>query len=159
MVDIFAEITHRKGICRSCKSLYPISHTSVSGSDPRDHGQSSGGSIIFLRASAEASNNPTLFPCISVDQGILSKGAQSSFFHLTQFFSLSRITPTVSANALPFGVVWRSSSMALFIVSCTHWTSADSKVNSIWSERLRAEDHKLFAAFVKVKRWLRRINS
>jgi hypothetical protein len=79
--------TYGKGICRSCKSWYSISQISVRGSNPKDHGHSSGGSVIFLRVSAVASNKPTLRSCRSIDKGFLSKGAHNSFFHFTQFFS------------------------------------------------------------------------
>src|ERR1700733_9124236 len=129
-----------------------MSQISVSGPDPSLCSHSFGGSLIFALASLVHSIKPTFSPLISADHGSLSNVPQSSFFHFTQFFSLSRIAPTVSANTLPLGVVCRSSSIDLLMVSWTHCVSAVSSVKSICSERFREVDQVPLALFVKVRR-------
>ena len=118
---------------------------------------------IFLRTSSVASSSPTLrftpFSSTSSLHGSRSNGVHSSFFQRTQFFSRSRMTCTVSANARPLGAVCRSSSVARVIVSCTHCASAASSVKSICSERLRGVDHVALAVFVNVSKWCRRMSS
>jgi hypothetical protein len=148
-----------KGFFRSSKPLHPMSQMSVNGPEPSLCSHSFGGSLIFALAPLVDSSKPTFFPSISTDHDSLSNGAQSSLFHFTQFFSLSSIALTVSANARPLGVVCRSSSITLLTVSCTHCASAVSSVKSICNERLRGDDQLPLAAFVKVKRWLSSINN
>ena len=138
-----------------------MAHISLKGSVPKSHFQSSGGSLIFSLASFVDSSRPIFLSALStlICHGSRSNGVHSSFFHLTQFLSRSRIALTVSLNVGPFGAVWRSSSVALLTVSCTHWASAPSRVKSIWRERLRGVAQVALAGFVNVKRWLRRMRS